>query len=122
MISLVLLFIAALCNALMDTLSHHWYKFRWRHKVTGQWWNPELSWKNKYMQCGLDVRYKWYYKFVWFSDAFHFFKSLMIVLICASIVMWTEAEPLYKLIGFAVCGFVWNLGFGLGYNWIYVKK
>lgn len=122
MITLILIFLAGMANAMCDTLKDHWYMFRWKDKVTGQWWNPEHSWKNKHMKKGIDVRYEWYYSIVQLSDAWHLFKTIWIFLICGAVVTCGYLSPIHMVTAFALCGFTWNIGFSLGYNWLFVKK
>lgn len=57
-----------------------------------------------------------------FTDAWHFFKSLMIIVMCMLGVLdspWLEANP---ILGLIILGFVWNGTFGLFYNYILIKK
>jgi hypothetical protein len=42
-------FVAGALWALRETLQHHWGYFEMKHpNANAQWWNPALSWKNKY--------------------------------------------------------------------------
>jgi hypothetical protein len=42
-------FVAGALWALHETLQHHWGYFERKHpNANAQWWNPALSWKNKY--------------------------------------------------------------------------
>jgi hypothetical protein len=119
-ISSILIALAALCNAMMDTLSHHWYMFKWKDKVKKQWWNPKYSWQNKYFP-----KMHWYYKFVWTSDAWHLCKSSMIVLLCAALTINIGVEDIAivaKFAIFAVYGTIWNMFFNIGYNKLFIDK
>jgi len=114
--SLLFVCIAAMCNAMMDTLSHHYYMFRWNDKTNNQWWNANISWSNKdnpkYNKFG-----------VWFSDAWHLFKSTMIVMLAAAICFGIPDGSIFSwLLWFAACGIVWNLTFNLFYNRLLIKK
>lgn len=128
MISLIFLCLAAVCNACIDTLEFHFDKsvfnyYRWNLN----WWNPTYSWYNKYKgrnpQKGLR-------KWLWFDvpcvDAWHTFKSLMIVFICLSIAF---ADGIYSnpkwysyIVIVVMFGTIWNLTFNLFYNHLLIRK
>lgn len=116
--SMVLVALASLCNALSDTLSHHWNSFRWKDDVMEQYWRPEKSWKNKY-EYYYQGKYYWYWRFVWFSDMFHLLKSAMIALLCIAIAVSPDYESWYMYVTMtSVYGFIWNVFFSFGYkNW-----
>ena len=47
--TLALLFLSGAANGLEDVLQFHYADFRQVHpNANEQWWNPELSWRNKY--------------------------------------------------------------------------
>lgn len=130
MISLLFWCLAAACCAVMDTLQYHFYSskiyYTLRKPTQSYWWNPEFSWKNKYID-----RYppnglrKWLWFDVPFTDAWHTFKSLMIVFICLSIAFFRMPVPetWYNImLIFVVFGVFWNLTFNLFYNKILIKK
>lgn len=54
--ALLLVIVAAFFKSLMDTLQFHFYEMRWN--FDRQFWNPEISWENKYH---MTVRYpRWF--------------------------------------------------------------
>lgn len=128
MISLIFFCLAAICSACIDTLESHFDKsvfnyYRWNIN----WWYPTYSWYNKYKgrnpQNGLR---KWLWFDVPFTDAWHTFKSLMIVFICLSIAF---ADGIYSnpkwysyIVIVVMFGTVWNLTFNLFYNHILIRK
>lgn len=131
--SLFFFILAAICNALMDTLQFHWYKFRWNNKVNPQFWNPIKSWKNKYINGNpIDgLRYKGIFGFMSnFLDAWHLFKMIMIICFALSIVFFPYA---FKFCVFTdnffngclwmvILAVAWNVPFNLFFNTIFVKK
>jgi len=131
-ISLLLFLLASICNAVMDTSVHH-YSTSIFTKLNPLWWNGETSWKNKYVNGdSAQGRVKWLFgmnKPVQLTDAFHFFKMLMIVFICGSIVTFNPSLvfinlpiPWYTyLFVFFIYGFIWNMTFSLFYNKILRK-
>lgn len=131
--SIVFLSLAAICNAVMDTSVHH-YSTSIFSKLDPNWWNGEISWRNKYFLGDplqgrrflfLGIKYP-----VQLTDAFHFFKMLMIIFICASIVTYSPCALfldcgsviLSQLIIFSIYGIVWNLSFSLFYDKILIRS
>lgn len=134
MISLLLIALAAICNAVMDTVSFH-YKQSIFSKYNPQWWNPAISWKNKYVDYSRFAEYTgkvsklekrifilnlFSIKYPTFlTDAWHFFKSLMIVLLGFAIVLYVPVVNIY--VDIILVGFAWNLTFNVFYNKIFKK-
>lgn len=114
MLSLLFIVLSASCDAMCDTLVHHWYKFRWKDKVDPYWWNPVDSWKNKYHQ-----EQEWGFSIVQISDAWHLFKTIKIGFIVLAVVSY---QPTINLVVDAlILGIVRNTTFSLFYNKILVK-
>lgn len=123
MISLILVMLAAICNAVMDTISFHYIKSIFS-KLNRQWWDPYVSWKNKYIDWDRGKRAE---KTIWgikyptaLTDAWHFFKSTMIVLMVLAIVLYTPF--INPFIDFMIIGLGWNISFNLFYNKIFRLK
>jgi len=110
MVSLLLIALAAMCNAIMDNISHHFYKSILNtNRLSRRYWDLEVS--NK---LPIIIPYTGYK-----MDAWHNFKSLMIVLMCLSVVVYKPfIDP---IIDFIIAGCVWNLTFNLFYNKILNK-
>lgn len=124
MISYLLVILAAFLNSVIDTLSHHHSTSVFKKYTTGFWSDASTtSWKNKYIGGNpLNGRRKLFWKInmpVQFTDAWHFFKSLMIILLIAAIVLY---NPLFGIwIDFFALGFLWNMTFNFFYNVILRK-
>lgn len=124
MISLILVILAAICNAVMDVTSFHYEKSIFS-KLNPKWWNPYISWKNKYVNWDGGKRTE---KTIWLgikyptalTDAWHLFKSTMITLLVLAIVLYTPFINLY--VDFAIIGIGWNVAFNLFYNKIFKLK
>lgn len=92
-LTLVFISLAAICNSVMDKISFHYYKFKFKDRLNQQWWNPLISWKNKYENNDPKLGFK-YIKFLTFkfkfpiflTDAWHFFQSAMIFLYFLAII------------------------------------
>jgi len=91
LLGLISVILAGISNAVMDKLQFHWYKsiFANGTKYNKQFWDPEVSWKNKY-KPGLES-YK-YEKFkysttllVFLTDAWHLFQMLHTLLLFVGI-------------------------------------
>lgn len=123
MISIILVAFAAMCNAVMDILSHHYPRSVFGYlQLNHHWWNPKKSWMNKYVNWPIDKRRR---KIpVQITDAWHFFKSLMIIGLVCAIVYFPDSYPicffqeqLYnQLCWIGILGITWNITFSLFYN------
>lgn len=124
------LILAAACNACMDTLQFHYYTSvfnRSGQKDWMQWWNPEVSWKNKYIDG--DPRHGKKKTIIFFTDAWHMFKSLMVVFLAlSSYFMWQSDFHITRMpfVDFGLYliayGIIWNTVFNLFYNHLLLKK
>lgn len=127
MISFILIAIAAICNSIQDTLAHHHSVSVFSKHKKGFWSDAtEESWKNKYRNWDNgDKRIrKWIFGLfnlpAAFTDAWHFFKSTLIVILILAVVLY---QPVFgKLIDFFVLGAVWNLVFLAFYKYLLIIK
>lgn len=122
MISYILILLASVCNAIMDVTSFHYDKSIFA-KLNPKYWNPQVSWKNKYVDW--DNGNKERKKFLGiniapaFTDAWHTSKSAMLICLISAIILY---EPLFnQLIDFCALGFLWNMTFLFFYNVILRK-
>jgi len=107
MISVILLILAAICDALMDTLKDHYIDSIFKN-LKKEVWNAEISWKycKKY--------------FGYHMDPWHYSKSCMIILVSLAIVLY---KPLINPIAdFFILGILWNLVFNVFYTHIFISK
>lgn len=77
-IGLILTIFAGLSEAVMDTLQFHFYKSPFA-KYNHQYWNPQLSWRNKYKKGDSSLGPKFPGSttiFVSLTDGWHSFKLL----------------------------------------------
>lgn len=126
-LSLIFWSLAAICNAIMDVSNHH-YSISIFREFNPMWWNGEISWKNKYIEGDPKFGFRKLFpnrKYpickinypVQLTDAWHLFKSLMIVLLAISVVTY-EGYFDNILITITLYGIVWNLTFNTFYNHI----
>ena len=92
-LGLTLVVLAGIANAVMDKLQFHWSKsiFTNGTKYKEQFWNPAISWKNKY-KPGLDSYKLEKFKFsttalVFLTDAWHLFQMIHILLLFIGIAL-----------------------------------
>jgi len=107
MISYIFLALASICNAIMDTLTHHFSQSIFRNK-NGDFWNPNISWRV--------ATYIPYTKYK--VDAWHLFKSSMIIFICLAIVFANKLN----IVDFVLLGTLWNIVFNIFYNHLLISK
>jgi hypothetical protein len=126
MISLILVLVASVSNAIMDTCVHHYYKSIF---MTHNNWdiyyffNGEFSWKNKYKDRDPQMgRRKLFWNInypVQFTDAFHLFKTIMIISLIFAIVFY---QPIFNWwLDIILLGTVWNCTFSLFYNKLLIR-
>ncbi len=137
-VSLIFTMLSALCNSLMDAIAHHnvfnHAKKFWRDDG----WELKYTWEYKYVK-GVMTRYKtgrvkWsvfgikFNKPVQFTDAFHLFKTIMLVFIFLAIlspfVGYTYDIEILKT-GDVFNGDWWNIFFFgclwyMAWNWTFL--
>jgi len=94
-ISLILIFLAGISNACMDVLKVRWVRSIFYNVKNQQWFNPSLSWKNKWKNGNPRNGEKFLGSstvFVFLTDFWHFSKFLMLLCISFSIVLY---QPIF---------------------------
>jgi hypothetical protein len=111
----------------MDTADHHYSTSilsKFKNKI---WWNADQGWKNKYIDRDPAKGRR---KLIWninypvqLTDAWHFFKMLMIIFTAAAIL--TFPHQLTCLLGYVIwfilLGILWNSIFSLMYDAVLKK-
>lgn len=116
-IKCLLVAVAAMCNAVMDTLREH-YEISIFTRFNRYYWDGKVSWRNKYNfgQEGMGI--KQFYRIPLmssFSDAWHLFKSAMIITLCLALSITTLSSSFF-LLQIALYGTIWNVVFDMFYN------
>jgi hypothetical protein len=123
MLSLVFVLLASICNAIMDTISFH-YEISIFNKSNPVYWNPQISWKNKYIDWDNGNRERKRFLGIkiapTFLDAWHLFKSMMIIFLALAIVLYEVYFDL--IIDFVAIGIIWNITFILFYNKLLIRN
>lgn len=133
---LALIVLAGVCNGIMDTLAFH-YPTQSILPQDSRFWNPEISWQNKYAADAEGVLLKPLRPkftgsttiFAWATDGWHLFKTLfqalqrLAVVLLASWAFSLAWRPLYRRlfwagIWIALTG-VQAIGFHIVYSFIF---
>jgi len=139
MVSIVLIILAAICNAVMDKISHHYYRSVFsKRRFNRDWWNPEISWENKYEKypvtniININKRKKWMGGImnypVQLTDAWHFFKMFQLVFILSAIPLFSSYNLIPNsyfinlLLNILLLGIIYNSTFSLFYKIIFDKN
>ncbi len=86
----ILLVIAAISEAIIDIISHNYYKSVFKYLKNPGYWNPEWSWRNKYKYGDAQFGEKFKYSttlLVCFTDAWHLFKAISKLTLMASLLL-----------------------------------
>lgn len=128
-LAMLLVFIAAKCNAVMDVVSHKWTISIFRkieNKFLFKFFHKD-SWKNKYVDYdnGDKSRMKLIGNInfpVQLTDAWHLCKSIVITCLIMLYVIWPYLDPVSLLGAFALLGLNWNITFLLFYKRVFIEK
>lgn len=130
MITLILITLAGICNSIMDVLFTRFDKSIFKN-LNPLYWNPKYSWKYKWKIPLQPPTKKWYYFgiypqyeerfpycstiFVFLTDAWHLFKSSMLLFIMLSIVSYQPIISLY------IDWFIYYVSWTLTFTYLYRK-
>lgn len=115
----LLLLTSAISNAIVDCIQHHYHRSIFS-RFNQQWWNPELSWKNKYNISSNRLLSMFFTTWgVTFTDAFHCFKmirdtSLLIAL--SLLIHQSMFSDYYFILVFVVVKISYSTIFHIFYN------
>lgn len=137
---LLLIFIAGMAKGASDTLQFHYPKSVFAAFSNEQWWNPAMSWKNKYKDYDAGDSREAYLGsrslLVWLTDAWHLVQTIETLAWALAIAMairlgWrhreSESGGARKQGILGLCGFfvltlaAFYSGFLLLYGWLLVK-
>lgn len=127
-----LIIIAAISNSILDSLQFHYSISFFKKLKNQQFFNPELSWKNKWKfdVKGNIIGEKFFGSstiFTSLTDAWHLFKLIMLTSLFAAIVLY---KPIIELngdfaeliINFILLRAIYGIVFELVFSRILVKK
>jgi len=139
-VALLFWIIASILDSVMDTIKDHWDVsiFKDNPKFDEQWWNPKISWINKYENVYSTQRKQitiFGFKFtkqVQFTDAWHnlkMWKIISLAFVPTSIItgillfLGVSIIPIIGIIiaSLLILGLLWNYPFNIFYNKILKK-
>lgn len=112
---IVLGIIAVVSNVIMDELDFHYDRIfgklipeQWQ-----SWWNPSLSWHNKYIEGSKILTMIFSTILVWTTDAWHFFKTVFLSCIIFIVLLFENCHLIWwqYIIEFIVLRLVWGILF-----------
>lgn len=123
MISLILVLLSGIFKAVMDKLQFHYFDSVFKN-LKSSFWNPKVSWINKYKDNDPELGEKFPGSstiFVWATDAWHLFQSINIILLMLAIVFY-ESFTGYKILDFIIYRIAYSFTFELFFKFIFSKK
>jgi len=124
-IGFILIVLSGLFEAIMDKLQFHFYKSIFILKENQQFWNPELSWKNKYKEDLITEKFIGSKTiFVFLTDAWHIFKMLRTItlFISISIISYNCDTPIELIIYVSICRILFGISFTLFFSKILNRR
>jgi hypothetical protein len=130
LLTAIFLMIAAGLNGGVDMLVHHYHQsFAKYYDLNESFWNPSISWKNKYVNQNLDEGRKQidlsiisFDVPVLFTDGWHLLKAIMLLFIFLVPAIWIPGKWWKKSLSFIAFVFLWTLSFETVYNKKFEKK
>lgn len=122
---LILISFAGMANSAMDTLQFHYPKSVFRKLGHESFWNPNISWKNKWRD-GIPLRGEKFLGsstvFVGFTDGWHLCKKLMLLSVVATVVTYrpSRREWIFRVVDFVLLYLAFTIAFELCFRWVWV--
>jgi len=122
-ISIILIIIAGICNAIMDVLKTRYNTSIFTELKYQQWLKPSLSWKNKWKDGDINKGPRFFGSSTFFSfitDFWHLSKTIMLVCIMLAIVFYVPLFTWY--FDFAIYYISFTIPFEIFYSKILIKS
>jgi len=124
MISLILIILAAILNAAMDTLNARYRQsvFFTKQFRINKFTNPEFSWQNKWKNGDRKQGELFFGSstfLVWTTDAWHLFKTIMLA--CYSIAIVTYSPMIHPIIDALGYWLIFGAVFELFWSKVFLK-
>ena len=120
MVSIILMIIAGIFNAVMDVLKTRFDKSIFQDWKAQQWINPSLSWVNKWRFESKAMDFLMSTVFVWLTDLWHFAKMMMLMCIAFAVVFYSPILTWWADVLIMYCAF--TMPFELFYSQIFIRK
>tara|TARA_X000001382_G_scaffold25412_3_gene15998 strand:+ start:7470 stop:7844 length:375 start_codon:yes stop_codon:yes gene_type:complete len=120
-ISLLFTLIAGAANGIMDLINFHWHRAPEFMQKNYQFWNPEISWKNKWnTETGKEKFLGSSTIFAFLTDGWHLMKTIMLICLIGTpsllILFNDHLNFIDSLLVFLVLRFTFGLGFYITYG------
>lgn len=120
---LLMIFISGFSEGIMDLLQFHFYSSKFK-KYNNDFWNPLISWKNKWKDGNPLNGPKFTGSssfFVFLTDGWHLFKMIRNILIFIGLLgLGFVIHNFYYLIFFFILSrLIYGAGFWMSYNYIF---
>ena len=119
---LFLLIVGGISNAIMDVIRFRYSTSIFKKFKNQQWWNPSISWINKWKNGDHTQGEKFWGSsrwFVRFTDAWHFFQGIMFTCFFLCIILYTPF--INRWIDFIIMYFIFTSIFQLFYSKILIE-
>lgn len=120
---IVLIIIAGISNAIMDTLQFRYSRSIFKNFKNQKWWNPSLSWRNKWKNGDYKQGEKYWGSsrwFVRFTDAWHFFQGLMFSCFFLTVILYNKIFS--PIIDFFIIYTLFTTFFEIFFRFLSTKK
>ena len=119
--SLIFVILAAFCNSVMDTLSTRYYVSIFGNFKNRQFWDWNMSWRNKWQWGEKENGEKFFLSSTilsFLTDGWHLAKSLMLAFVSLAIIFY---KPIFGQVDVFLFCIIWGVVFEVSYNKILVK-
>jgi hypothetical protein len=123
LLGLILVSISGLAECIMDKIQFHFWKTPFSDFKNNLFWDPQLSWKNKWKNGDPKLGEKFPGSstlFVGLTDAWHLFKTVHNLTLFSGLffISISGVSVLFMLIWFLVARILFGLIFSLGFKYI----
>lgn len=119
-LGIVLIFIAGICNAIMDVVQFHYERSIFIEKQNQLFWNPKESWKNKYKEDLVTPKFPGSITFfVFWTDSWHRHKFFMLSLLFIGLPLIAFFS--YSIVYLLLFVILARMAFGIGFTHYYYK-
>ena len=120
-ITAIALFLFGCSIGLMDHLQFHYHKGQFKNE---QFWNPQISWKNKYKDGNPDLGPAYFGSttfLAWTTDGWHMIKTIgfSILQLLIAFLLMRKQKWYYTVLAFIIIKLVFVSGFHLVYTIIF---
>ena len=126
-ITLIMMFLVGVSSAAMDTVSHHWAGSWFATLGNDEFFNPAISWKNKYMNGDPAQGEKFLFSTTWLSwttDFWHMAKFMLLnaITVISVLSVRLSLKRIWHWAGIAVAiRAAFQIGFTLFYDYIFLS-